>query len=72
MRLWQDVDGGAKNTKWVVGVGEDGKRVHGEVTVDRSGSRMLDGGWNFSWDDCGVSVEKDAELVKLWACCFSR
>ena len=45
-----------------MGVGEDGKvRVHGDFTVDRSGSGISDGGWNFSWDDCGVSVE-DAEV----------
>ena len=38
-----------------MGVGKDGKvGVHGDVTVDRSGSGMLDGGWNFSWDDCRV------------------
>ena len=41
-----------------MGVGKDGKvAVYGNVTVDRSGSWMLDGGWNFIWDDCGVPVE---------------
>ena len=31
-------------------VGEDWKvGVHGDVTVDRSGSVMLNGGWYFSW-----------------------
>ena len=47
-------------------VGEDGKvGVHGDVTVDRSGSEMLDGGWNFSWDDCGVSNEENAEVGEV-------
>ena len=42
---WQDVDGGAENEGWAVGAGEDGKvRVYGDVTVDRGGSGMLDGG----------------------------
>ena len=46
-----------------MGIGEDGKlRVHRDVTVDRSGSRMLDGGWSFSWDDCGVLDEKDTDV----------
>ena len=64
---WQDIDGGAENEEWVVRVGEDGKvGVHGDVTVDRSGSEMLDGGWNFSWDDCGVSnEEEDAEVGEV-------
>ena len=45
-RWWQDVDGGAENKEWVVGVGEDGKvGVHGDVAVDRSGREVLDGGW---------------------------
>ena len=45
-----------------MGIGEDGKlRVHRDVTVDRSGSRMLDGGWSFSWDDCRVLDEKDTD-----------
>ena len=26
---------------------------------------MLDGGWNFVWDGCGVSVEEDAEVGKV-------
>ena len=44
-----------------MGVGEDGKvAVNGDITVDRSG--MVDGGWNCIWDDCGVSVEQDAEV----------
>ena len=60
----QDVDGGADNKKWVVGVGEDGKvGVHGHVTVDRSGGGMLDGGWNCIWDDCRGSVEEDPEVA---------
>ena len=63
---WQDVDGGAENEGWAVGAGEDGKvRVYGDVTVDRGGSGMLDGGWNFIWDDCGVPVEEDAEVGKV-------
>ena len=38
-----------------MGVGQDGKvGAHGDVTVDKSGSGMLDGGRNFSWDDCRV------------------
>ena len=65
-RWWQDVDGGAENKEWVVGVGKDGKvGVHGDVTVDRSGSGMLDGGWNCIWDDCRVSVEEDAEVGEI-------
>ena len=49
-----------------MGVGKDGKvGVHGDVTVDRSGSGMLDGGWNCIWDDCGVSVEEDAEVGEV-------
>ena len=47
-------------------VGEDGKvGVHGNVTVDRSGSGVLDGGWNFSWDDCSVIDEEDAEVGEV-------
>ena len=50
----------------IVGVKKDGKvGVHGDVTVDRSGSGMLDGGWNCIWDDCGVSVEEDAEVGEV-------
>ena len=46
-------------------IGEDGKlRVRGYVTVDRSGSKMLDGGWSFSWDDCGVLDDKDTDVGK--------
>ena len=49
-----------------VGVGEDGKvGAHADVTVDRNGSGMLDGGWSFSWDDCRVSVEEDVEVGKV-------
>ena len=66
MRWWQGVDGGAENKECVESVGEDGKvGVHGDVTVDRSGSGMLDGGWNFTWGDCGVSVEEDAEVGEV-------
>ena len=62
-RWWRDIDGGAENEEWAVRIGEVGKvGVHGNVTVDRSGSGVLDGGWNFSWDDCGVSDEEDAEV----------
>ena len=65
-RGWQDVDGGAENKKWVVGEEEDGKvGVHWDVTLDRSGSRMLDGGWNSNLDDCRVSVEEDADLGEV-------
>ena len=49
-------DGGEKNEEWVVGVGEDGKvGVYGDITLDRNGSGMLDGGLNISWDDLRVS-----------------
>ena len=65
-RWWQDVDERAENKEWVVGVGEDWKvEVHGDVTVDRSRSGMLDGGWNFIWDDCGVSVGEDVEVCEV-------
>ena len=65
-RWWQDVDGVAENEGWAVGVVEDRKvGVYGDVTVDRSGSGMLDGGWNFIWDDCGVPVEEDAEVGEV-------
>ena len=66
MRWWQDVDGGAENEGWAVGIWEDEKvAVYGNVTVDRSGSWMLDGGWNFIWDDCGVPVEDDAKVGEV-------
>ena len=46
MRWWQDVDGGAEDEGWAVGVGWDGNvGVHGKVTEDRSG--RLD--WNWNW-----------------------
>ena len=49
-----------------MGVGEDGKvGVYEDVTVDRSGSGMLDGGWNFIWDDCGVPAEEDPEVGEV-------
>ena len=65
-RWRQDVDGGAENDGWAVGVKEDGKvAVSGDVKVDRSGSWMLDGRWNFIWDDCGVSVKEDAEVGEV-------
>ena len=49
-----------------MGVGEDGKvGVYGNATVDRSGSGMLDSGWNFIWDDCGIPVEEDAEFGEV-------
>ena len=49
-RWWQDIDRGAENKEWAVRVGEDWKvGVHLDVTVDRSGSVMLNGGWYFSW-----------------------
>ena len=48
------------------GVGEYEKvGVHGDVTVDRSVSGMLDGGRNVSWDDCGISDEEDAEINEV-------
>ena len=62
----QDVDGDAEDKEGVVGVGEDGQvGVHRDVTVDRSGSGMLDGGRKFSWYDCRVSVEEDAEVGEV-------
>ena len=65
-RWWQDVDGGAENKEWVVGVRKDGKvGVHWDITVDRNGSEMLDGGWNCIWDECGGSVEDDAEVGEV-------
>ena len=65
-RWWQDVDGGAENDGWAVGVGEDAKVVvYGDVTVDRSGSWMLDGGGNFIWEDCGGPVEEDVEVGEV-------
>ena len=65
-RWWRDVDGGVENEEWAVGVGQDGKvAVHGDVTVDRSGSEMLVGDWNFSWDDCRESDEKDADVGEV-------
>ena len=52
--------------EWAVGVGEDGKvGVYGDVRVGRSESGMLDGSWNFSWDDCGVSDKEDAEVGEV-------
>ena len=62
-RWWQGVDEGAENEEWAMGVREDGKLgVYGDVAVDRSGSGMVNGGWNFSWDKSGVSDEEDAEV----------
>ena len=47
-------------------VGVDGEvGVYGDVTVDKSGSEMVDGGWNCIWYDCGVSVEDDAEVGEV-------
>ena len=49
-----------------MGVVKDGKvGVHGDVTVGRSGSGMVDGGWNCIWDDSGVSVKEDAEVGEI-------
>ena len=50
-----------------MGVGKDGKSgVHGDVTVDRSGSGIVDGGWNCIWDDYWVSVEEEVgEIMSL-------
>ena len=65
-RWWRDVNRGAENEEWAVGVEEDGKvGVHGNVTVGRSGSGMLDGGWSFIWDDCGISDEEDSEVDEV-------
>ena len=30
-----------------------------------TGNGMLDGAWNFSWDDCGVSNEEDSEVGEV-------
>ena len=38
---------------------------HGDFTVDRSESGMLDVGWNFSWDDCGISDEEDTKVGEV-------
>ena len=47
-----------------MGVGEDGNvGVLGNVTGDRRGKWILDDDWNFSWDDLGVSDEKEQKLV---------
>ena len=44
-RWWRDLDEGSENEEWAVGESEDGKvGVHGEVTVDRCGGGMIDGG----------------------------
>ena len=57
-RWYLDVDWETKNEAWDVGVGENGNvRVHRDVAGDRSG--RLDYGWNFSWDECGVSDKED-------------
>ena len=65
---WRAVARAAENEGWTESVGEDEKvGVHEDITVDTSGNGMLDGVWNFSWDDCGVSNEKIQKLVKLWA-----
>ena len=55
-------------TRWwrAVVVGQDGKvGVHGDVTVGRSGSEMLVDDWNFSWDGCRESDEKDADVGEV-------
>ena len=58
--------GGAENEGWAVSVGEDGNvEVNRDVTEDRSGSGMLDGRWNFSWDDCRVSDKEDTEICEV-------
>ena len=49
-----------------MGVGEGGKvGVCGDFTMDRSGSEILDGDWNFNWDDCRISVQEDAEVGEV-------
>ena len=49
-----------------MGVGEDGKvGVHGDVTVDRNGSRMLDGGWNCIEMTAEYQLKKMQRLVSL-------
>ena len=65
-RWWQDAYGGTENEEWAMGIGQDGKAgVYGAITVDRSVSGMLDEVWSFSWPDCGVSVEEDAEVGEI-------
>ena len=52
--LW-DIAGGAENEKWALDIEEDGKIwAHGDVTVDRSESGVLNGGW--------ILVEMTAEF----------
>ena len=49
-----------------MGVGEVGNvGVHGYVTGDRSGDGILDCGWSFSRDDCGVSDEENTEVDEV-------
>ena len=63
---WRAVGGAAENEGWTESVGEDGKvGVHEDITVDTSGNGMLDGVWNFSWDDCGVSNKEDPEVGEV-------
>ena len=56
-----------------MGVGEDvNLEVHGNVTGGRSRSGRLDCGWNFSWNEWGVSDEEYREVgernwAQLWA-----
>ena len=59
-RWWRDVGGGTGHKGWTICVGEYGNvGVHGDFKVVRSGSEMLDGGWNFSCGGCGVLDEED-------------
>ena len=64
-RWWRDVSGWSENEGLPVGLGEDGNVGVHDVTGDRNESRMLDGGWNFCWDDSWVSDEKDTKLGEV-------
>lgn len=56
---------------WAVSIGEDGNiGVHGDVIGDRS--ERLGCGWNFIWDECGISDKKDGESGEVWADGISR
>ena len=63
-RWWQNVDPGAENEGWAVGVGQYGNvEVHGDVTGDWNGSGRLDFDWNFSF---WFQMKKLERLLKLW------
>ena len=62
---WQDVGGAAENgvscecrRRWK-------SRCTWRCIVDKSGSGIPDGDWNFSWDDCGVWNEEEIEVDEI-------